>query len=322
MEILVTGGAGYLGSALVPLLLAKGHRVRVLDNLSAGGRSMLGFWSDPAFRFHQGDVTRPNEVRAALEGADAVVHLAAIVGDPACARDKPLATAVNLEGSLALLAEAKRSGVRRFVFASTCSNYGRVPADQMATEMAPLQPLSLYAESKVAMEKAILEQKVGGGDMAATALRFSTLFGVAPRMRFDLTVNEFAMEMVANKSLKVFGEQFWRPYVHVRDAARAIELVLAAPIEKVGTEVFNVGSNEQQFTKKMLVELIQPLAPEAQVDYVRKQEDPRDYRVNFDKIARVLNFQITRTVPEGVREVVDLVRAGLIKDFREPGLRN
>jgi nucleoside-diphosphate-sugar epimerase len=322
MEILVTGGAGYLGSALVPLLLSKGHRVRVLDNLSAGGRSMLGFWSDPAFRFHQGDVTNAGDVRTALEGADAVVHLAAIVGDPACARNKPLATAVNLEGSLALLSEAKRSGVRRFVFASTCSNYGRVPADEFATESAALQPLSLYAESKVAMEKAILEQKVGGNDMAATALRFSTLFGVAPRMRFDLTVNEFAMEMVANKALKVFGEQFWRPYVHVRDAARAIELVLAAPVEKVGAEVFNVGSNEQQFTKKMLVDLIQPLATDAKVEYVRKQEDPRDYRVNFDKIARVLNFRISRTVPEGVREVVDLVRAGLIKDFTEPGFRN
>lgn len=314
MMVLVTGGAGYVGSTLVPVLLARGHQVRVLDALAYGGESLLGAWSDPDFSFVRGDVCDLETVREALLGVDAVVHLAAVVGDPACARQPERARAVNLEGSLALIAEAERAGVARFIFASTCSNYGRMadPAG-FVTEESPLAPVSLYAETKVAVERALLGRPVGGG-MAATALRLATVFGVSPRMRFDLTVNEFTLAMLRDRRLLVFGEQFWRPYVHVRDVARAVALVLAAPADVVAGEVYNVGSTAENYQKQQLVTLIAPYAPDAMVEYVRRDEDPRDYRVSFEKISRELGFAITTTVPDGIAEVAGLVRAGIVPD--------
>lgn len=322
MNILVTGGAGYVGSSLVPLLLAKGHRVRVLDSLLHGGEALLGVWTDPAFEFVKGDVRDAAAVQRAVAGVDAVVHLAAIVGDPACAREPALARAVNLEGSLALIEAARRAGVKRFVFASTCSNYGKM-ADptQYVDERSELRPVSLYAETKVAVEQAMLDAGAANG-MAMTPLRFATVFGVAPRMRFDLTVNEFTRDMLTKEKLVVFGEQFWRPYVHVRDAARAVAMVLEAPVERVRGQVFNVGSTEQNYQKQQLVELIKVHAPKAVVEYVHKQEDPRDYRVSFARIASQLGYQTTMSVPDGIREVAQLVTNRVIADPDAARYRN
>jgi nucleoside-diphosphate-sugar epimerase len=322
LKVLITGGAGYIGSMLAPMLLSNGHEVRVLDNLLHTGRSILGVWAHPLFEFRHADVRDKEIVRDALEGVDAVVHLAAIVGDPACARNPELARSVNLEASLHLLDESRKRGVSRFVFASTCSNYGKM-ADptQSLDETSELRPVSLYAETKVSVERAILDAPQVDG-FIATALRFATVFGVSSRMRFDLTVNEFTMEMLTKKHLVVFGEQFWRPYIHVRDVARAVLQVLQSPPEKVKGQVFNVGSNEQNYQKQQLVEMIQPYAPEAVVEYVRKEEDPRDYRVAFDKIRNELGFCCERSVDDGIREVVGLVQNGIIQDFEQPEYRN
>lgn len=323
MKILVTGGAGYVGSTLVPLLLAEGHLVTVVDSLLHGGESLLGVWANPAFEFVRGDVRDHGQVRALLPGVDAVVHLAAIVGDPACARDPELSRAVNLESSLALIEESQKAGVSRFIFASTCSNYGRMTdPTSYVDEDSELSPVSLYAETKVAIEKALLQSASHNGGWCPTPLRFATVFGVSNRMRFDLTVNEFTMEMLTKKHLVVFGEQFWRPYIHVRDAARGIAKALAAPVEKVSGKVFNVGSTDQNFQKQQLVDMIRPHAPDAQVEFVRKQEDPRDYRVCFSRIQQALNFQITRTVAEGIEEVAHLVRSNIICDFSDKRFRN
>ena len=229
MKVMITGGAGYVGSVLTALLLAEGHEVRVLDSLSHGGDSLLGAWCHPGFEFVRGDVRDRSVVKAAASGRDAVVHLAAIVGDPACARNPDLARAMNLDASLQLIEESQRAGVERFVFASTCSNYGKMKnTDEYVDEESELSPVSLYAETKVAVEMALLKSKPSNG-WTPTPLRFATVYGVSPRMRFDLTVNEFTMEMLTRKHLKVFGEQFWRPYVHVRDAARGIATVLNSP---------------------------------------------------------------------------------------------
>ena len=319
--ILVTGGAGYIGSTLVPLLLDQGHRVRVFDGLLYGGRSMLGFWSHPRFQFVRGDIRDPAAVKDAVEEMDAVVHLAAIVGDPACAAKPDVARAVNAEGSMLLLEKSRRAGVQRFIFASTCSNYGRM-ADptQYVDETTALRPVSLYAELKVAIEEAIMDLQ--GSDFSPTLLRFATAFGVSPRMRFDLTVNEFTLEMIVEGHLHVYGEQFWRPYVHVRDIARAISNVLDAPIEKVRNRVFNVGSEEQNYRKKDLVELIRQHAPNAVVEFVARDEDPRDYRVSFARIKHELGFEPIRTVEDGIGEISRLINSRIITDYCEEGLRN
>ena len=291
MNILVTGGAGYVGSTLVPQLLASGNRVRVLDTLLHGGEPLIGVWSHPDFDFVRGDVCDRATLRPAVAGIDAVVHLAAIVGDPACSRQPDLARAVNLQASLNLIEESKRAGVRRFLFASTCSNYGKMKdADKYVDEETELSPVSLYAETKVAVEKALLASGHNEG-WSPTPMRFATIFGVSSRMRFDLTVNEFTMEMLTKKHLKVFGEQFWRPYIHVRDAARAIQLILGSPVETVGGTVFNVGATDQNFQKLQLVEMIRPHAPDAVVEFVHKNEDPRDYRVSFKRISDQLGFK-------------------------------
>jgi nucleoside-diphosphate-sugar epimerase len=322
MNILVTGGAGYIGSTVVPLLLSDGHRVRVLDSLMHGGESLMGVWSHPAFEFVRGDVGHRETLKSSVAGMDAVVHLAAIVGDPACSRQPDLARAVNLESSLALIEESKRAGVSRFLFASTCSNYGKMKdPTQYVDEESELSPVSLYAETKVAVEKALL-QSGHDGKWCPTPLRFATIFGVSTRMRFDLTVNEFTMEMMTKKHLIVFGEQFWRPYVHVRDAARAIHLVLTSPPEKVAGCVFNVGSTQQNFQKQQLVDMIRPHVPDAVIEFVHKAEDPRDYRVSFTRISERLGFKITRTVAEGIAEVAQLVRSNIIENFVDERYRN
>ena len=321
MKVMVTGGAGYIGSTLVPLLLAQGHQVRVFDSLMYGGSSMFGFWSHPGFEFMKGDLQDKQAVIEAVQGVEAVVHLAAIVGDPACAKKPDLARATNLGGSLSLLETSRHAGVRRFVFASTCSNYGRMAdSTQYADENWELRPISLYAETKVAVEEAVLD--LDRADFAPTVLRFATVYGVSPRMRFDLTVNEFTLDLLIKGHLTVFGQQFWRPYIHVRDVARAITGMLTHPVEQVSTQVFNVGSTSQNFQKQQLVELISAYAPGARIEYVEKNEDPRDYRVSFEKIKDSLGFQTHYSVEDGVGEVAQLVRSGVLTDTEEARYRN
>ncbi|MBV8479153.1 MAG: NAD(P)-dependent oxidoreductase [Actinobacteria bacterium] len=321
MKVLVTGGAGYLGSVLAAQLLAEGHEVRVLDSLMHGGEPLLSLYPYEGFEFVRADVRSADAVDRALEGRDVVVHLAAIVGDPACKREPDLARAVNLEGSRTLFDRA-RGRVDRFVVASTCSNYGRMgdPSDYVDEE-SPLSPLSLYAETKVELELDLLGRN--GDGPAVTVLRFATLYGLSPRMRLDLTVNEFTVELASTKALQVYGEQFWRPYIHVADAARAVRAVLDAPRETVAGEVFNAGTSEENYTKANLIDLlVARMDDDVTIDRVEVIEDPRDYRVSFGKIERTLGFRGLRTVPDGMDEILDAARAGLFDDRAASKYRN
>jgi nucleoside-diphosphate-sugar epimerase len=320
MKVLITGGAGYLGTVLSGELLAAGHEVRVLDDLSHGGWPVVHLLGRDGYELVRGDVRDTGLVRAALADDGAVVHLAAVVGDPACAREPDRARAVNLDASLALFAAARAAGTGRLVFASTCSNYGKMASTtELAAEDYPLRPVSLYAETKVAVERALLETRHDG---AATVLRFATLYGLSPRMRFDLTVNEFTMELARGRKLTVYGEQFWRPYVHVRDAARAVRAVLETPAAAVGGRVFNVGSTGENYRKLDLVAMVRERVPAADVAFVHRAEDPRDYKVSFERIARELGFALTRRVADGIREIAAAVEAGVFEDPDHPRHRN
>jgi nucleoside-diphosphate-sugar epimerase len=308
--------------AITDELPASGRVVRVLDALLHDGHDeLVATLEARGIEVVHGDIRDPTARRQALDGVEEIVHLAAIVGDPACARDPQLAHAVNVDATRALVADARVAGVRRFVFASTCSNYGRIAdASVPIAEDGALAPVSLYAEQKVAIERGLLNGALA--PMEVSCLRFATLYGVAARMRFDLTVNEFTRDLWAGRSLAVFGEQFWRPYVHVRDAARAIRLVLDAPPEQVAGEVFNVGRSNENYRKLDVVEIIRSQVDRGTVSFVDRDEDPRDYKVSFEKIARVLGFDPAMTVADGVAEVVAALDSGRFGDPFDARHRN
>lgn len=322
MKVLVTGGAGYIGSVLVRQLLNKNYKVRVLDSLKFGGDALYDVMLHPNFEFFKGDIRNEKDIDNALEGIDAIAHLAAIVGDPACKKFSEEANQTNWDASINLFKKAEKACVKRFVFASTCSNYGKmVNPDDFVTETSELRPVSLYAELKVKFEKFLLEDNKDS-NVCNTCLRFSTVYGFSPRIRFDLTVNEFTRNATINREQEIWGAQFWRPYCHVDDLARSVVLVLESAEEKVRANVFNVGSIDENYQKGMIIEEVCKIVPDVKVNYVESTEDPRDYRVNFDKIKTELGFSITKTVPDGVKEIYALVKTGIIADPFEQKFRN
>jgi nucleoside-diphosphate-sugar epimerase len=251
-----------------------------------------------------------------------VAHLAAIVGDPACSKFPEEAEEVNWKASVHLVEQAEKKGVKRFVFASTCSNYGKMEdPSAYVNEESELRPVSLYAELKVKFENYLLGRQKDM-KMSATALRFSTVYGFSPRIRFDLTVNEFTRNVCVHGEQEIWGPQFNRPYCHVDDLARSVMLVLQSPDEKVRGRVFNVGDTTENYSKRMLMEEIQKQIPEAKAIYVEKTEDPRDYRVNCDRIKSELGFTITKRVPDGIREIAKLMQSGIIADPYSEKFRN
>jgi len=311
--VLVTGGAGYIGSELVRILLQDNFQVVVLDNLSFGGESLLSVWGNPGFTFIKGDLRNVDDIRAALKGVDYVCHLAAIVGEPPCKKYPELTLEVNWLASVRLYELCEEAGIERFVFASTCSNYGKMAiTDLLLDETAELNPISLYSETKVNFEKYLLSRE--NSTITRTILRFSTVYGISPRPRFDLTVNEFTRDAALGKPLLIYGENFWRPYCHVSDLARSVKIALTADKAKVDGEAFNVGDTSQNYTKKMLAAEIGKAIPLLQVNYHPVVTDPRDYKVNCDKIKNVLGFSISKTVPNGIREIASLFREQVISE--------
>ncbi len=321
-KVLVTGGAGYIGSVLVRILLNNGYLVRVIDSLKFGGESLYDVAQHPNFEFMKGDLRNDSDIDKALEGINYVAHLAAIVGDPACSKFSDEAKEVNWAASVSFFKKAEKAGIERFVFASTCSNYGKMTdPNSFVDENSELSPVSLYAELKVKFENFLLNENKGSG-MCATALRFSTVYGFSPRIRFDLTVNEFTRNVCLTGEQEIWGPQFNRPYCHVDDLARSVMLVFDSPEQKVRANVFNVGDTSENYTKRMLMEEIQKQIPNAKAIYVERTEDPRDYRVNCDKINKELGFVITKRVPDGIREIIKLMQSGIITDPYSQKLKN
>jgi nucleoside-diphosphate-sugar epimerase len=318
VRVLVTGGAGYIGSTLVPKLLKAGHEVRVLDSLLFGGESLLGVYPDPGFEFVRGDVRDSDALRAALDKVDAVIHLAALVGDPACGQDPEATRAINRQATCDLVDLSKEREVSRFILASTCSNYGISDTSVFADEEAPLNPVSLYAETKVAAEEYVV--RASSDALCTTVLRLATVFGLSPRMRFDLLINEFVRDAVMDKQLLIYGSHSWRPFLHVHDAAKAFMMCLDAPDAAVRGQVFNVGGGN--YRKIDLVGLLGKHIPDVKVEFAEGKRDPRDYKVSFEKIQRQLGFEATYDVEIGTVEIRDVLTNGVIRDPYSRTYRN
>ena len=316
-SILVTGGAGYVGSGLLRDLLAEGCHVTCVDNLMFGKESIQDICYNKNFTFINCDINDHKKLDTIFDNNnfDSVIHLAAIVGDPACKLYSDLASKTNWTSSKWLIEKSKSVGVSKFLFASTCSNYGKMnDPEAYVDENSKLAPVSLYAELKVKFENYMLNEIKKSDEFSPTSLRFSTVYGFSPRMRFDLTVNEFTKDLALGKELIIFGEQFWRPYCHVKDFSNAFITILKAPIEKVAYNVFNVGDTKENYTKQMLINEIKKVLPNSKIKYIKKNDDPRDYRVNCDKIKNELGFKISKTVPDGIMEIKHLIENHLIKN--------
>jgi len=311
-KIFVTGGAGYIGSILIRMLLEDGYEVTLFDKFYFGKDSITSINADKNFKIVEGDIRDRRLLEETIPGHDAVIHLAAIVGDPACAADADLAVQVNFNATVTVAEIAKKSGIERFVFASTCSVYG-ANQDEVR-ETSELNPLSLYAQSRLYGERGIVA--LAEGKFQPTILRFGTVYGLSPRMRFDLVVNYLTLKIFRENKMSIFGGDQWRPLVHVADIARAVKLALEAPAEKVAGEVFNVGSNSENYQLKELLPVYQSIFPKAEVSLIEEMEDKRSYRVNFDKISSVLNFKTNYYPEKGIREIREyLENAGPQSDF-------
>lgn len=315
-SVLVIGGAGYVGTVLVGRLLNAGARVRILDQLIYdNGFAVQHLLDREGCSFHRGDLCDDSTLRQAATGMTDVVLLASLVGDPICKKYPDIAVKVNQAGAQHIIDTLDSLGVGRFVFTSTCSNYGIHDSSTLATETSALNPQSLYAQTKIEVEQHLIERS-RTSKACGTVLRISTAYGLSPRMRFDLTVSQFAWELGSGQPLLVYDAETWRPYCHVRDISKAIMTVLTAPDAAVRGEVFNVGDTGQQFTKRMIVEEIQKHVPGTQVEYRSGDTDPRNYRVSFDKIQQQLGFSCDMSVQSYLPRVISAVQGGVFPSVR------
>ena len=312
--VLVIGGAGYIGSALLPKLLARGHRVRLLDRFFYGSEPVRNVLNHRNLEIIRADFRRVDKLVECMEGVDAVIHLGAIVGDPACALDHDLTIEVNLMATRTIAEVAKGYGIRRFIFASTCSVYGASTDDALLTEESSLNPVSLYAITKLASERVLMN--LAGENFSPTCLRFSTIYGLSGRTRFDLVVNLLTAKGVMDGEITIQGGDQWRPFLHVDDAALALLHTLESPLAQVHQQVFNVGSDEQNYTIQQIGEIIKEMVPSAKLLNLGLDGDRRNYRADFKKIREQLGFVPRWSVARGIGQVIDVIRSGEVKDYR------
>ena len=311
-RVLVIGGAGYIGSALLPKLLERGYHVRLLDLFLFGREPIANLLGHPNLEIIEADFRHMDKIVRAMRGMDEVIHLGGIVGDPACSLDQELTVEVNLIATRMIAEAAKGSGIRRFCFASTCSVYGA--CDQILDERSEVNPISLYAQSKLASENVL--RTMADESFCPVMLRFGTVYGQSGRTRFDLVINLLTAKAFVEGTITVFGGGQWRPFVHVDDAALALVKAVEAPAEMVGGEVFNVGSNEQNYQLGEAAQAIQSLVPKAGIVEMGAGTDFRNYRVDFTKITRTMGFIPRWTLQEGIKQIIAALESGEVEDYR------
>jgi nucleoside-diphosphate-sugar epimerase len=317
-RVLVIGGAGYIGSALIPKLIAEGYMVRVFDRMIYGDNAIAEFINHPRVEIVRADFRQVDAVVHAMQDVDSVVHLGAIVGDPACALNEQLTIDINLMATRMIAEVAKGLGIERFVFASTCSVYGA--SDELLDEHSRLNPVSLYAKTKIACERVLV--KMADASFHPTILRFATIYGLSGRTRFDLVINLLTAKAHFDGEITVSGGDQWRPFLHVDDAALSVVHALHAPTRLASAQVFNIGGNEENYTIGGAAELIRRIVPKAVIKDIPFDGDRRNYKVRFDKAARDLRFQPTWRLEQGIVQVSDAISSGKITSYRDPQYSN
>lgn len=319
-HILVTGGAGYIGSLAVAELLRQGYLVTVVDNLLYGGDSLLGFMSHPDFHFVRADICEPGAIRLALRHdwpkPSTIFHLAALAGFPACqAVGKDVACRYNIEGVQRVFEQTDQLGVSRFVFASTYSVYANDPGCKPVMEESPLEPHSLYSETKISAESWLIRQSADSGT-DCLIFRQATAYGISPRIRFDLLVNQFVLDAFIHRELTIYQRSYSRSFVHIQDVVRGYLLAMQAPKEKVRGQVYNLGSERGNYNKDQIVNLVLGQFPEVVVRYkdLSFGGEQRDLSVSFDKIHHELGFEAQKSVNEGVEELSYALRTGIVRN--------
>jgi len=319
-RVLVIGGAGYIGSVLTRYLLMRGYQVSVLDNLMCGYDALRELDNHPAYRFYRGDARNVQDLLTAIVDVDSVIHLAAIVGDPACALDPRTTIDINYEASKVLVDTCLYKKVNRLLFASSCSVYGASKNGELLTEESPLNPVSLYAETRLRSEEAILNQ--AAPPLAVTMFRLATVFGFSYRPRFDLVVNLLTARALYDGEISIFGGSQWRPNVHVRDVVTGFVAGLEAPRGVVDRQIFNLGSERENYRISQLGEMVARAVPGTSIKTVDAEIDRRDYRVAFDKIEKALSWKAQVSVPQGIQEIVDAYHQGKFGHYSEKRYSN
>ncbi len=317
-NVLLIGGAGYIGSALVPLLLESGYHVRLFDSFVYGEEPIAPWLGHRNLEVVRADFRQIDRIVEAMQGVGTVIHLGAIVGDPACALNEDLTIEVNLVATRMIAEVAKGEGASRFIFASTCSVYGI--SDELLNENSRLNPVSLYARSKTACEQVLLG--FASESFQPVILRFGTIYGLSGRTRFDLVVNLLAAKAVTDGEMTVFGSDQWRPFVHVQDAARAVLAACQARSQNLRDFIFNVGSDSQNLTLGDVGRLISEQVPSARLKFVEENVDRRNYRVSFQRIRKELRFAPNWSVEDGIAQVIEAVRSKRVLDYRDPAYSN
>jgi len=298
-SVFITGGAGYIGSSLIPFLLQKGYEVTVYDSLIYdNGGVLIPYIPNPNFRFIYGDVRDEFKLFNSVKGHDIVIHLAALVGYPLCKKMGEAETwSVNVVGTLTLLKYLSKN--QYLLFGSTGSNYGLV--DEICTEETPLNPLSIYGRTKTQAEKYIMDRK------NSTAFRFATAFGISPRMRLDLLVNDLTYRFMTDGYAVIYESHFMRTFIHVRDICQSFLFAIENSI-KLRDNIYNVGSNDMNYSKKEVCELIKKYIPKAYINYadIGEDADRRNYIVSYDKINK-LGFKTSISLEEGIQELIKTI---------------
>jgi nucleoside-diphosphate-sugar epimerase len=317
-SVLLIGGAGYIGSALLPKLLDRGYHVRLLDCFLYGEEPIQPVMQHPNLEVHRGDFRNVDTVVAAMRDMKSVIHLGGLVGDPVCALDEELTIQINLIATRMIAQVAKGNRMSRFVFASSCSVYGA--SDQILNERSSLRPVSLYARSKIASENVLLG--LCGDGFEPVILRFGTIYGLSGRTRFDLVVNLLAAKALVEKVITVYGKDQWRPFLHVHDAARSVLASLDARSASVSPVIFNVGCDEQNLTLGKVGELIREMVPGAELRCTEENGDRRNYRVEFRRIRESLGFEPVWKIEAGIQQVLDAIKSGKVVDYHDPKYSN